>query len=71
MRLPEISRCEFLQRSAVLSAGLAFPGNLCLAEEEARTSGAHLRTFDYGDVTLNAYSPYLQPTCSPVNAPAA
>jgi hypothetical protein len=65
MGLPAISRREFLQRAAVLSAGLALPGNLCLAAEEARTSGAHLTTFDYGDVTLNAYSPYLQPTCSP------
>src|ERR1017187_6317797 len=54
MRLPAISRREFLERAAVLSAGLAFPGNLCPAAEEARTSGAHLRTFDYGDVTLTS-----------------
>jgi hypothetical protein len=65
MRLPAISRPEFLQRAAVLSAGLALPDTGLLAPGEVRTSGAHLTTFDYGDVTLNAYSPYLQPTCSP------
>ena len=71
MSLAAISRREFLHRAAMLGAGLEFPGELCLATEEPQQHGALLSTFGYGEVTLNAYSPYLQPTCARVNAPAA
>ena len=54
MKLPEISRRVFLQRAAVLSAGLALPGNVRVAAEEAQSSGADLTAFDYGEVTLNS-----------------
>ena len=54
MKLSGISRREFLQRAAVLSAGLAIPGDVLLSAEDVRTRGAHLTTFDYGDVTLNS-----------------
>ena len=69
MELPEISRRKFLQRAAMLSAGLALPGGLLLADV-VRTSGAHLTTVDYRDVTLNNYSRHPNPTCEPANAPA-
>src|SRR5271169_1666876 len=54
MKLSEISRREFLRRVAALSAGLAVSGDAFLSAEEAQTRGAHLTTFDYGDVTLNS-----------------
>jgi DUF1680 family protein len=54
MKFPEMSRREFLQRAAVLSAGLALPDNLRLTAEEAHPSRAPLLVFDYGDVALNS-----------------
>ena len=44
----------FLQRAAVLSAGLALPGSLRLDAETAQPSPCSLTTFGYGDVTLNS-----------------
>ncbi len=55
MKFAEISRREFLQRASVLSAGLAIPRqNLWAAAENEHTVGSPLKTFDYGDVTLNS-----------------
>jgi uncharacterized protein len=52
MKLPGISRREFVQRAALLSAGLALPDCYLPAAGEAKERGAPLQTFDYGDVTL-------------------
>ena len=54
MKLPEISRREFLQRAAVLSAGLALPERGLLATGEVQKIGAPLETFGYGNVNLDS-----------------
>ena len=54
MKLSWISRREFLQRVAAWSAGFAVSRTARLSAEAAETRGAHLATFDYGDVTLNS-----------------
>ncbi len=53
MKLPGISRRAFLQRAAVLSAGLTVPGLGRLATASGmRTGRVPLQAFGYGDVTL-------------------
>ena len=54
MKLPVSSRREFLQRAALLTAGLAMPGLVRSAAEGVPAGTAPLSTFDYGDVTLNS-----------------
>jgi DUF1680 family protein len=53
MKPPGSSRREFLKRAALLSAGLAVPGVVRSATEEAKAD-PHLTCFDYGDVTLDS-----------------
>jgi uncharacterized protein len=48
------SRREFLQRAALLSAGLAVPDIVRAAAEQSQAGTVPLSTFDYGDVTLNS-----------------
>jgi DUF1680 family protein len=54
MKLPESSRREFLQRAALLSAGLALPGIVRSAAEDLQSGSAPLAMFGYGEVTLNS-----------------
>lgn len=54
MKLPDISRREFLQRAAVLGAGLALSDCGSSASVVERGPGAPLELFDYADVTLNS-----------------
>jgi hypothetical protein len=55
MRFWEISRREFLQRAAVLSAGLALPDSgVFVAAGEVSKGAPPLQMFDYEDVTLNS-----------------
>ncbi len=54
MKLLRLSRREFLQRMAVLSAGLALPDIQPRAAEGTKTNGAPLEAFAYGEVTLHS-----------------
>jgi len=55
MKPPAISRREFLQRTAILSAALALPRADALSVPDDEHKGAvPLKLFDYGDVTLNS-----------------
>jgi len=54
MKPPGSSRREFLQRAALLSAGLALPGIVRSAAKDPQSGTAPLATFGYGEVTLNS-----------------
>ncbi len=54
MKLPGLSRREFLQRTAVLSAGLAIPDIRLQAAEETKIYSVPLEAFAYSDVTLHS-----------------
>ena len=55
MRSWGISRREFLQRAALLSASLALPGRSLLSASDVGSKLAPpLTTFDYGDVALTS-----------------
>src|SRR5664279_812412 len=54
MKHSGISRRDFLQRAAILSAGLALPGDGLLVAGEVQSGVSLLAQFGYGDVTLNS-----------------
>jgi uncharacterized protein len=55
MKVPEISRREFVRRAAVLAAGLSFAGHdLPAIDSAAPQRNAPLELFGYGDVSLNS-----------------
>ena len=54
MQPPASSRREFLQRAALLSAGLALPGIVRSAAGDPQSDPAPLAAFGYGEVTLDS-----------------
>ena len=55
MKVPQISRRDFVRRAAVLAAGLSFAGRDLPAIDSAALQGdAPLELFGYGDVSLNS-----------------